>query len=182
MLTQSSHDNVHVSLRPACCSLGGRWVFGYSLRCFFATRAGVRCQDVLLFCLSPERDQGPTLSSDAIPNKTVTNVTQRIRCVNCLTVPVIRVGCRHSNRQNPAVHGSENPHLTFTFIRYLGMEPINNESERMLRKVVIRRKIRQKMVTVGGKIMFGTIMTCLLTWDRMGPNRLEKPSEVSWST
>ena len=51
----------------------------------------------------------------------------------------------------------------FTFIRYPGMEPTNNESERMLRKVVIHRKIRQKIVTVGGKIMFGTIMTCLLT-------------------
>ena len=55
----------------------------------------------------------------------------------------------------------------FTFIRYTGMDPTNNESERMLRKVVIHRKIRQKLVTVGGKIMFGTIMTCLLTWDKM---------------
>ena len=45
----------------------------------------------------------------------------------------------------------------FTFIRHPGMEPTNNESERMLRKVVIHRKIRQKLVTVGGKIMFGTI-------------------------
>ena len=33
------------------------------------------------------------------------------------------------------------------------MEPTNNESERMLRKVVIHRKIRQKLVTVGGKII-----------------------------
>ena len=45
----------------------------------------------------------------------------------------------------------------FTFIRYPGMEPTNNKSERMLRKVAIHRKIRQKLVTVGGKIMFGTI-------------------------
>ena len=66
----------------------------------------------------------------------------------------------------------------FTFIRYPGMEPTNNESERMLRKVVIHRKIRQKLVTVGGKIMFGTIMTCLLTWDKMGLNWFEKLSEV----
>ena len=58
----------------------------------------------------------------------------------------------------------------FTFVRYPGMEPTNSESEHMLRKVVIHRKIRQKMVTVGGKIMFGTIMTCLLTWDNMGLN------------
>ena len=51
----------------------------------------------------------------------------------------------------------------FMFIRYPGMDPTNNESEHMLRKVVIHRKIRQKLVTVGGKIMFGIIMTCLLT-------------------
>ena len=66
----------------------------------------------------------------------------------------------------------------FTFIRYPGMEPTNNESERMLRKVVIHRKIRQKLVTVGGKIMFGTIMTCLPMWDKRGPNRLEKLSKA----
>ena len=69
-----------------------------------------------------------------------------------------------------------------TFIRYPGMEPTNNESERMLRKVVIHRKIRQKLVTVGGKIMFGTIMTCLLTWDKMGLNWFEKLSEAFWAT
>ena len=62
------------------------------------------------------------------------------------------------------------------------MESGNNESERMLRKVVIHRKIRQKLVTVGGKIMFGTIMTCLLTWDKMGLNWFEKLSEVFWAT
>ena len=69
----------------------------------------------------------------------------------------------------------------FTFIRHPGMEPTNNESERMLRKVVIHRKIRQKLVTVGGKIMFGTIMTCLLTWDKQGLNWFEKLSEVFWA-
>ena len=56
----------------------------------------------------------------------------------------------------------------FTFMRYPGMKPTNNESERMLHKAVIRRKIRQKLVTVGGKIMFGTIMTCMLTWEIWG--------------
>ena len=70
----------------------------------------------------------------------------------------------------------------FTFIRYPGMEPTNNESERMLRKVVIHRKIRQKLVTAGGKIMFGTIMTCLLTWDKLGLNWFEKLSEAFWAT
>ena len=51
-----------------------------------------------------------------------------------------------------------------------------------MHKVVIHRKIRQKSVTVGGKIMFGTIMTCLLTWDKMGLNWFEKLSEVFWAT
>ena len=70
----------------------------------------------------------------------------------------------------------------FTFIRYPGMEPTNNESERMLRKVAIHRKIRQKLVTAGGKAIFGTIMTCLLTWDKLGLNWFEKLSEVFWAT
>ena len=77
--------------------------------------------------------------------------------------------------------GNAAPDL-FTFIRYPGMEPTNNEFERMLRKVVIHRKIRQKLVTVGGKIMFGTMMTCLLTWDKMGLNWFEKLSEAFWAT
>ena len=70
----------------------------------------------------------------------------------------------------------------FTFTRYPGMEPTNSESERMLRKVVIHRKIRQKLVTDGGKRMFATIMTCLLTWDKLGLNWFEKLSEVFWAT
>ena len=70
----------------------------------------------------------------------------------------------------------------FTFIRYPGMEPTNNESECMLRKVMIYLKIRQKLVTIGGKIMFGIIMTCLLMWDKLGLNWFEKLSEVLWTT
>ena len=70
----------------------------------------------------------------------------------------------------------------FTFIRYPCMEPANNESKRVLRKVVIHRRIRQKLVTVGGMAMFGTIMTCLLTWNKQGLNWFEKLSEVFWAT
>ncbi len=40
------------------------------------------------------------------------------------------------------------------------MGPTNNES---MCKAVIHRKIRQNLVTVGRKTMFGAIMTCLLT-------------------
>ncbi len=55
-----------------------------------------------------------------------------------------------------------------TFVKYPGMEPTNNESERMLRKVVIHRKIRQRLVTMGGMKMFGVLMTCMLTWRKRG--------------
>ena len=37
-------------------------------------------------------------------------------------------------------------------------------------------------ITVGGKIMFGTIMICLFTWNRLGLNWFEKLSEVFWTT
>ena len=70
----------------------------------------------------------------------------------------------------------------FTLIRYLDMDLTNSESERMLRKVVIRRKIHQKLVTIGGKIMFGTIMTCQLTWDKQGLNWFKKLPEALWAT
>ncbi len=46
-----------------------------------------------------------------------------------------------------------------TFVKYPGMEPTNNESERMLRKVVIHHMIRQRLVTTGGMKMFGVLMT-----------------------
>ena len=37
-------------------------------------------------------------------------------------------------------------------------------------------------VIVGGMIMFGTIMICLFTWDKMGLNWFEKLSEAFWTT
>ena len=57
-----------------------------------------------------------------------------------------------------------------------------NTDSTMLHKVAIPRKICQKMVTVGGKIMFGTIKTCLFTWDKLELNRFEKLSEAFWAT
>ena len=51
----------------------------------------------------------------------------------------------------------------FMIIHRIYMEPASNESERMLRKVVIRHKIRQKLVTVGGMTMLDTF---LLTLDK----------------
>ena len=70
----------------------------------------------------------------------------------------------------------------FTFVRYSGTGPTNNESERMLCKVGIHRNMRQKMITVGGKIMFGIIMKCIFTRDNTGLNRFEKLSEALWAT
>ena len=65
----------------------------------------------------------------------------------------------------------------FTFIHYPCMGPTYNESERMLHMVVMRRKICQKLITGGGKIMSGTIMTCLLTWDKMWLNWFENTAK-----
>ena len=70
----------------------------------------------------------------------------------------------------------------FTFVRYPGMEPTNNESERMLRKPVIHRKIRQRLVTAGGMLMFGTILTCMMTWRKQGLNLTDKLLEVLGAT
>ena len=58
----------------------------------------------------------------------------------------------------------------FTFVNYPGMEPTNNESERMLRPVVIHRKIRYRMVNEVGAAMFSTLMTCVMTWKKRGYN------------
>ena len=48
------------------------------------------------------------------------------------------------------------------------MESTNNESERMLRKVVISRKIRQRLVTEMGMKIFGILMSCFMTWQKRG--------------
>ena len=97
-----------------------------------------------------------------------------ISVLNCLREPL-------NNFVHMYATGNVKRYL-FVFIRYLGMKPVNNESERMLRKVVIYRKVRQKMVIVGGNNTFGTIMTHLLTWDTQEMNWFAKLSKVFWST
>ena len=37
-------------------------------------------------------------------------------------------------------------------------------------------------MTIGEKITFGTVMTRLFTWDKLGLNRFEKLSEAFWVT
>ena len=61
----------------------------------------------------------------------------------------------------------------FTFLLHPRVDPTNNESERMLRRAVIHRKIRQRLVTMEGMEMFGTLFTCMATWEkrRLDPRR-----------
>ncbi len=62
----------------------------------------------------------------------------------------------------------------FTFLKHPGMDPTNNESERMLRRVVISRKIRQRLVTEAGMKVFGILVSCLLTWQKRGTSIQEE--------
>ena len=70
----------------------------------------------------------------------------------------------------------------FTFMRYPGMKPTDNESERMLHKAVIRRKIRQKMVNRRREdhVLHHNDMHDHV--GDLGLNWLEKPSKVFWAT
>ena len=63
--------------------------------------------------------------------------------------------------------GNAVPYL-FTFVNCPGMDPTNNESERMLRKAVIARKIRYRIASDRGARMFSNIMTAVLTWKKRG--------------
>ncbi len=66
----------------------------------------------------------------------------------------------------------------FTFVNHPGMDPTNNETERMVRRIVLHRKIRMRMVNPGGMRMFGILMTCFLTWRRRGLDIHQKILEV----
>ena len=52
----------------------------------------------------------------------------------------------------------------FTFVMHPRMPPTNNEFERILRRVVIHRKICQRIATARGMRAFGILMTGLLIW------------------
>ena len=57
-----------------------------------------------------------------------------------------------------------------TFVNLPGVDPTNNESERMLRKVVIARKIRFRIASLEGVRTLSNIMTCMLTWRKRNLN------------
>ena len=58
----------------------------------------------------------------------------------------------------------------FTFVNRPGVDPANNESERMPGKVAMARKIRFRIASTEGARMFPSIMTCVLTWRKRNLN------------
>ena len=58
----------------------------------------------------------------------------------------------------------------FIFVNHPGMESTNNDTERVVRKVVLSRKVRLRIVSVKGAKTFSILMTCLMTWKRRGLN------------
>ena len=62
----------------------------------------------------------------------------------------------------------------FTFVRHPGLPPTNNMSERTLRRVVLHRKIRLMFRSAAGMQTYGTLMTCMMTWDAQGRDLMEK--------
>ena len=66
----------------------------------------------------------------------------------------------------------------FTFVNHPDMDPTNNETERMVRRIVLHRKIRMRMVNPGGMKMFGVLMTCFLMWRRQELDVHQKILEV----
>ena len=58
----------------------------------------------------------------------------------------------------------------FIFVNHPGMQSTNNDTERVVRKVVLSRKVRLRIVSVKGAKTFSTLMTCLMTWKRRGLN------------
>ena len=62
----------------------------------------------------------------------------------------------------------------FTFVKYPGMPPTNNMSERTLRPVVLHKKIRLMFQSVIGMQTYSILMTCMMTWDAQGHNLMDK--------
>ncbi len=50
------------------------------------------------------------------------------------------------------------------------MAPTNNESERVLRRFVIHRKIRMSWGSYKGMKVVENILTCMITWRKRGLN------------
>ena len=66
----------------------------------------------------------------------------------------------------------------FTFILYPGLDPTNNECERVMKSIVKQRNVRQKCATAGGRARFGVLMTCFETWKKRGLPTMAKLGEI----
>ena len=60
--------------------------------------------------------------------------------------------------------GNAAPNM-FVFVNHLGMEYTNNDTERVVRKVVLSRKVRLRIASVK---TLPVLMTCLTMWKRWG--------------
>ncbi len=66
----------------------------------------------------------------------------------------------------------------FTFVNRPGVDPTNSESERMLRKVDMARKIRFRIASLEGARTFPYIVTCVPTWRKRGLNVSGMPPNI----
>ena len=66
----------------------------------------------------------------------------------------------------------------FTFILHPGLDPTNNECERVMKSIVKQRNVRQKCATAGGRARFGVLMTCFETWKKRGLSTTDRLGEI----
>ena len=66
----------------------------------------------------------------------------------------------------------------FTFILHPGLDPTNNECERVMKSIVKQRNVRQKCATAGGRARFGVLMTCFETWKKRGLSTMDRLGEI----
>lgn len=92
-----------------------------------------------------------------------------------------RFGLRAAGRTFATKLSNAAPFL-FTFINRPWANPTNNESERMLRKGVIARKIRFRIAGLEGSRVLSNIMTCVLTWRKRGLDVSDMLQKVSSGT
>ena len=66
----------------------------------------------------------------------------------------------------------------FTFILHPGLDPTNNECERVMKSIVKQRNVRQKCATAGGRARFGVLMACFETWNKRGLSAMDRLGEI----
>ena len=66
----------------------------------------------------------------------------------------------------------------FTFVRHTGMEPTNNRCERAPGLATPHKRMRLMFRSAKGMATYGTLMTCLTTWNDQGADLMEKIREA----